>query len=240
MSDALSGLHILIAEDNAVMLAGLSDLLTARGARCACAESGEAAQKVFLAERPDFCIVDIMMEGMDGYQLCAAIRSESADIPILILSARRLPTDRIRGLEIGADDYMVKPFDPDELVARIRTIMRRSGGLRDSAQDEVLLANGLQFNDLLLIPDQMQAERNGAVISLTKREVRILQLLYINRGRVTSRDALLDFCWGADHLPNSRALDQAIAVLRRKIEADPLHPEIITTVRGGGYRFDAS
>jgi len=240
MKDVLSGLHILIAEDNAIMRAGLSELLTARGARCVCAASGEAAQDAFFSERPDFCVVDIMMEGMDGYQLCAAIRSESADIPILILSARRLPADRIRGLEIGADDYMMKPFDPEELVARIRTIMRRSSGLRMVDQDEVLRANGMQLLDLLLIPDQMQAERAGAVISLTKREVRILQLLYINRGRVTSRDALLDFCWGVDHLPNSRALDQAIAVLRKKIELDPLEPKIISTVRGGGYRFDTA
>ena len=240
MTRTLEGLDILIAEDDDVLREGLVQLLSRHGAHCVSAPSGQVAFEAYLNNKPDFCIVDIMMEGMDGYQFCAAIRSESGDMPILILSARRLPTDRIRGLEIGADDYMVKPFDPDELIARIRTIMRRSDRVRGSDHEDAMGATGLQFYDLMLYPDQMEAMRDGVAISMTKREVRMLQLLYINRGRVTSRDALLDFCWGLDHLPNSRALDQAIAVLRKKIEADPLKPVIIMTVRGGGYRFDAA
>ncbi|MGB0681428.1 MAG: response regulator transcription factor [Magnetovibrionaceae bacterium] len=226
---ALTGRTILIAEDNETLRGGLVGLLKDQGATTLEAEDGGQALDLFRDHRPDLCLIDIMMEQMDGFQLCAAIRAECADRPIIVLSARRDPSDRVMGLELGADDYMVKPFDPQELIARIRAVLRRQRGPE--------AVSALQMDDLLVEPVDLRARRDGAVIELSRREVKILQLLFMRKGRATSRDDLLDFCWGVDHLPNSRVLDQAITVLRRKIERDPEKPRIIQTVRGAGYRF---
>ena len=238
MSNVLKDIRILIAEDNTVMREGLTQLLASHGASCIQAATGQSAYDVYHKEKPDFCILDIMMEDFDGFQLCAAIRGENPEVPILFLSARRTPVDRITGLDIGADDYMVKPFDPNELVARIRSIMRRFSHHNLDRKFSAIVDGCLIMGDLLVFPGQMKAERAGVEIALTKREIRILQLLFIKRDQVTTRDALLDFCWGLDHLPNSRVLDQAVAALRKKIEVDPTDPKIILTIRGGGYRFD--
>lgn len=232
MIDPLDGLKMLIAEDNSALRQGLVRLFGGYGASCIEVEDGFQALEAFRSSEIDFCLVDVTMEGFSGLELCAQIRSEAPGMPVLILSARREPADRIKGLEIGADDYVIKPFDSDELVARVRTIMRRS----TLKQANAPLA-WIQMKDIQLCPERFCALRDGREIALSKREVRLLQLLFINANRVTTRDELIDFGWGADHAPNSRSLDQAIVVLRRKIERDPVNPAIIETVRGGGYKF---
>ncbi|MEO1281338.1 MAG: response regulator transcription factor [Pseudomonadota bacterium] len=232
MSDPLQGLKILIVDDNEVLRLGLSKLFSRAGAKCLLADDGTSGFESFKKEAPDFCIVDVMMEDMNGFELCASIRSERATTPIIMLSARREPVDRIRGLEIGADDYLAKPFDPDELLARVRTVLRRVSKSEGPSNSDWFAMAGTD-----VYPNRLEAVRGDKRISLTLRELRILQLLFINANRITSRNELLDFAWGIDYEPNSRALDQAMAVLRKKIEENPAKPQLIQTVRGGGYVF---
>jgi len=236
MATSLEGLKFLVVDDNAVLRSGLVKLFSREGALCLEAEDGAGGLQAFRENQPDFCVVDIMMEAMDGFQLCAAIRELRPDTPVIILSARREPRDRIRGLELGADDYLVKPFSPEELMARVRNVLKRL----PVSSGSTAMARRFRLGALEVDPERLEAWPSGAggrKIVLTRREVRILQLLFMREGRVVSRDELLDFAWGREYTPASRALDQAVAVLRKKIEADPARPAIIRTVRGGGYRY---
>ncbi|MEO1294011.1 MAG: response regulator transcription factor, partial [Pseudomonadota bacterium] len=164
------------------------------------------------------------------------IRETDPTAQILLLSARGETQDRVLGIEFGADDYLAKPFDPRELVARVGAMARRSGAAPQSeASMEIAM-----MDDLKLEPATLRAWRGDTRIDLTAREVDLLVLLHQNAGRALSRDEIFDVCWGRGHLPESRALDQYVSALRRKIEHDPAAPRIISTVRGVGYRYDPS
>lgn len=191
-----------------------------------------SAVAAFAAHRPDFCILDVSMPKMDGFEVCRRIRARNAFVPVLFLTARNEEIDRVLGLELGADDYMGKPFGAQELVARVKAILRRTGST-PSAPDQPFT-----MGDLEIDPEALRARRQGVVLQLTTREVAVLKTLYDRAGRVVSRDQLYDSCWGHGHFPNSRALDQFVSVLRRKVEIDPSHPRIVVTVHGAGYRFD--
>ncbi len=224
-------MRVLIAEDNAALRQGLSALLTAEGYLCQTAADGMTARDLFDAAPFPLVVLDVVMPGMDGLRLCRHIRAREPATQILILSARGEPFDKATGLELGADDYMAKPFDPAELLARVAAMARRAGQAQNT---EAPFAMG----DLLVEPARLCARRGGAEIALTPREVAILRLLYTEAGRPVSRDRLFDECWGRDYFPNSRALDQYISALRPRIEADPAAPAIIGTVRGVGYRYN--
>ncbi len=228
---------LLIAEDDAHLLGGLLELLTRAGFECVGAPNGERALAAFREKGPALCLLDVLMPGLDGLSLCREIRAIDAHVPILLLSARDAEIDRVIGLEIGADDYIVKPFGPLELVARIKVALRRRG-------NNVVgpLAAGEQFTmgDLRIDASALRAFRGGQFIDLSRREVRLLQILFERSGRPVPRNELLDLAWGPNFMPDSRALDQYISSLRRKIERDPARPRIIQTVHGVGYRYDAN
>jgi DNA-binding response OmpR family regulator len=234
---------ILIAEDDSNLRAGLVDLLALEGLTCVVAEDGEAAWTAFVEEAPALCLFDVMMPRLDGLDLCRRIRARDARTPILLLSARGAEIDRVIGLEIGADDYISKPFAARELVARIKAALRRAKVAQVTAQaqeTEVPTAppGRLRMGDLEIDPSALRAFRGGQSIDLAPRELAILQALLERKGKAVTRDELFDLAWGRDYMPNSRALDQYVSSLRRKIELDPARPRIVSTVHGVGYRYD--
>jgi len=224
-------MKILIADDDPITLDTLQACLAAEGYATVLARNGREALDAWRRERPDLCCLDIMMPGLDGYEVCRAIRKEDPRLPILFLSAKSEEIDVVVGLKLGADDFIRKPFGKHELVARIATALRRA--------QTASAAPGPTFTltDLTVYPQELRAERNGRSIDLSPREIAILQLLHRQAGQVVTRDMLLNECWGVDYFPESRTLDQHISKLRKRIERDPDHPDLIETVRGLGYRF---
>ena len=222
---------ILIAEDDANLRSGLAELLHLEGYETVTAESGATAVTMFAETKPDFCILDVNMPEQDGFEACKQIRENNPHVPILFLTARNEEIDRVLGFGLGADDYMGKPFSSQELIARIKAIHRRTGAAK--TKDETFV-----MGDLKIDPQAQRAYRKETAIGLSPRDIAVLKLLHAHSGLVVSRDQLYDHCWGQEHFPNSRALDQFISTLRRKIEADPATPRIIATVHGAGYRYD--
>lgn len=219
---------ILIAEDDPLTLDALATCIESEGFAALRAPDGRHALDLWRKEKPDLLCLDIMMPGTDGYEVCRRVRASDRAVPILFLSAKNQEIDVVAGLDLGADDFIRKPFTRREVMARIRAALRRSAPRDD--------AGHFRFGDLTIRPRALMAERDGEGIDLTPREVSILQLLHDHRGEAVSRDALLDSCWGRDYFPDSRTLDQHIFLLRKKIESDPAAPSLIHTVRGIGYR----
>jgi two-component system, OmpR family, alkaline phosphatase synthesis response regulator PhoP len=228
-------MKILIAEDDQYIREGLRDLLEAEGYRTVLAVDGAEAVTKYHEESPQLVLLDIMMPGKDGYTVCREIRGHSNQVPVIFLSAKSEEIDRVIGLELGADDYIMKPFGTREVVARIRAVTRRSL----ATQSPEGKARVLKLGDLEVYPAELRAKREENRIDLSLRDVSILELLHDNRGKVVDRNTLFDQCWGQTYLPNSRTLDQHISKLRKLIEKDPQNPEIILTVHGVGYRYDS-
>jgi DNA-binding response OmpR family regulator len=219
---------ILLAEDDPLTLDALAACIEDEGFRTLSAVDGKQALELWAEHRPQLLCLDIMMPGVDGFEVCRRVRATDPAVPILFLSAKNEEADVVVGLGLGADDFIRKPFTRAEVIARIRAALRR-----------VLPENGraFQMKNVTVRPDALSAERNGKMIELTRREVSMLELLHRHAGKPVSRDAFLDACWGLDYFPDSRTLDQHVLMLRKKIERDPARPEIIETVRGTGYRF---
>ncbi|RYD41515.1 MAG: response regulator transcription factor, partial [Verrucomicrobiaceae bacterium] len=192
------------------------------------AADGHEAIKLWRSGKPDLICLDIMMPGMDGYEVCRRVRGSDREVPILFLSAKNQEIDVVAGLDLGADDFIRKPFTRSEVMARVRAALRRSGARE--TKDHFTLG------DLTVRPASLLAMRDGQPVELTPREISILRLLHDHRGEPVTRDAFLDTCWGLDYFPDSRTLDQHIFLLRKKIESDPATPRIIQSVRGVGYR----
>ena len=226
-------MRILIAEDDANLRAGLVELLALEGIESLVAEDGEAAWRLFTEQAPSLCLFDVMMPKLDGLALCRRIRAANSATPILLLSARGAEIDRVVGLEVGADDYISKPFSARELVARIKAGLRRVKAVQAPEAGELF-----RMGDLVIDPRALRALRGEKTIDLAPRELAILQALLARRGKAVTRDELFDLAWGRGYMPNSRALDQYVSTLRRKIELDPARPRIIGTVHGVGYRYD--
>lgn len=232
-------MKVLIAEDDLNIRLGLCDLLEAEGYDCIEAADGEQAwtlynERIAGQPGPALVLLDIMMPKVDGYSLCRRIRQQDQQVPVMFITAKSEEIDQVLGLELGADDYIKKPFGSREVIARIHAVTRRCLARTAAApEQESFCMAGLQ-----VFPAQLRAERDSQVIDLSLRDLKILQLLYRNRGRVLSRDELFDECWGRRYLPNSRTLDQHISKLRKAVERDAQAPEIIVTVHGVGYRFD--
>ena len=193
------------------------------------AESGEAAIDIFRRHPSDVVLIDIMLPGIDGFELCRTIRRTS-DVPVVMVTARNDTHDIVAGLEAGADDYLTKPFAPKELSARIRALLRRT---RPSSTPHARISLG----DLAIVPDEGKVSRGGEEVHLTKTEFRLLCELADNPGKVFSREALLDKVWGYDYFGDGRLVDVHIRRLRTKVEADPANPRHVVTVRGLGYRL---
>ncbi len=228
-------MKILIAEDDAHTRAALVEILAAEGFEALAAGDGGEALRMFEAEHPELLCLDVMMPGVSGYDVCRQVRQVDPDIGIVFITAKSGEVDAVLGLELGADDFISKPFGRREVVARIRAVGRRLLGPRQARRDEV--PESFTMNDLKVVPEELRAYREGAVIDLGPRDVKILHLLWRQRGRVVSRDLFFDECWGFQYLPNSRTLDQHISQLRKRVERDPGQPRIIVTVHGVGYRY---
>jgi len=227
-------MKVLIAEDDPHTRAGLSEILEAEGYQVLTAEDGNDALRLFTRESPDFICLDIMMPGMSGYDVCREIRRSDPNIPVIFISAKSEEIDTVIGLELGGDDFIVKPFGVKEVVARIRAVTRRRFAAKQGASNP----SSFRLGDLEIFPSELRARRDGTPIELSLRDIKILTLLHENRGIVISRDTFFNKCWGLDHMPNSRTLDQHIAQLRKRIEIDAKNPAIVRTVHGVGYRYD--
>lgn len=227
-------MKILIAEDDDNTREALREVLTMEGFDVITASDGDQAMDFYRVEHPDFVCLDVMMPGMNGYDVCKQIRRTNEAVPILFLTAKSEEIDTVLGLELGADDYMTKPFGVKEITARIRAIMRRTAGRTQGGDEE----EDFQMDDLRVVPSELRAYRNGTEIQLSPRDLKVLNLLHRRRGKVVDRNTLADEVWGVDYFPESRALDQHISQLRKRVEKEPSQPRIIRTVHGAGYRFE--
>ncbi len=224
---------ILIAEDDDHTRDALREVLTMEGYQVVPAADGLQAVDFFRVENPDFVCLDVMMPGLNGYEVCKQIRKQDEKVPILFLTAKSEEIDTVLGLELGADDYMTKPFGVKEIIARIRAILRRTATRGGPKSDETFV-----MDDLRIVPEELRAYRDKVDMPLSPRDVKVLRLLFERRGKVVDRNTLADEVWGVDYFPESRALDQHISQLRKRIEKDPANPRIIRTVHGAGYRFE--
>lgn len=221
---------ILIADDNAQIVSILEEYSKKEGYRTLTAADGERALQLFRQEAPDVVLLDVMMPKLDGFAVCREIRRES-DTPVIMVTARGEDFERIMGLDIGADDYIVKPFSPGEVMARIRSVLRRMQRGGDSGH---VLEKGTLRVDL----GNYQATLNGEKINLTKKELELLWTLASSPGRAFSRESLLNQLWGYDYFGDSRTVDSHIKRLRQKLDAHPHPGWSIATIWGVGYRFE--
>jgi two-component system, OmpR family, alkaline phosphatase synthesis response regulator PhoP len=227
-------MRVLIAEDDATMRSGLIEILEGEGYDVVAATDGARALERWAEERADFVLLDIMMPERSGYDVCREIRRKDQGVPIVFLSAKNEEIDKVLGLELGADDFIMKPFGMRELVARVRAISRRC--YQRSAPNP---SAPFSIGGVAVVPAELRATLpDGAVVELSLREVSLLATFVARPGEVLDRDTLFAACWGVGKYPNSRTLDQHIAKLRKKIEHDRKAPAIIKTVRGVGYRYD--
>lgn len=222
--------RILIVEDERPMRVALADALSAEGYRVLSAEDGEAGLRRALEEQPDLLLLDVMMPKLDGFAVCAELRRLKFTPPILFLTAKGMVRDRVEGLDAGADDYLVKPFSTQELLARVRAILRRSR--RDAASPAELVLGPVRIHFVT-----QAASHSGTPLHLTAREFSMLRLLAEHPGQPVSRERFLDLVWGYTAFPTTRTVDNHIASLRAKIEEDPAQPRFIQTVHGIGYRL---
>ena len=223
------GTRILTVEDDERIRTAVRMALEDEGWDVEESESGEQALEAFAVDPSDVVLIDLMLPGIDGFELCRSIRRTS-DVPILMVTARADTHDVVAGLEAGADDYVTKPFQPKELSARIRALLRR-------ARSTEPMRTRLRFGDLEIIPDDGVVRRGTEEIHLTKTEFRLLCELAASSGRVFSREQLLDRIWGYDYFGDGRLVDVHIRRLRTKVELDPAHPQHVVTVRGLGYKL---
>lgn len=221
--------RILVVEDDPAILRGLVDNLKFEEFEVLTASDGEAAYRILKAERPDVVILDLMLPRMSGYEVCRKVRSEGIRIPILMLSARGEEADRVLGLDLGADDYMSKPFSVRELIARVRALIRRTQ--QPSAPEE------LRFADVVVDFLRYEATAFGKRVPMTRKEFAVLRALVARAGEVVTRDILLREVWGYDVMPTTRTVDNHIALLRSKLEQEPSAPRHLVTVHGIGYRW---
>jgi two-component system alkaline phosphatase synthesis response regulator PhoP len=226
---------ILVVDDEESIVKLVSFNLNQEGFQTITAGDGHEAWKIVKAEKPDLIILDVMLPGMDGFALCRLIRQEGMVTPILMLTARDEEIDKVLGLEMGADDYLTKPFSPRELVARVRAILRRTREKEAQAQGEP--GERLDFGPLEISPGSYEAKLNGELLTLTPKEFELLLLLSRSAGIVLNREYILQKLWGYDFYGDTRVVDVHISHLREKIEPEPSRPHYIKTVRGVGYKF---
>jgi DNA-binding response OmpR family regulator len=220
--------RILIIEDEPALRRGLKDNFETEGYEVRAAHDGEAGLEAMLQEPPDLLLLDLMLPKVNGYDICRAARSRQLDFPIIMLTARGQEDDIVRGLELGADDYVTKPFSIRELLARVKALLRRGGGG----------ASEYRFGQCRLDLTAHKLYREEAEVPLTAKEFRLLEFFLKRAGRALTRDSILDAVWGQEVLVTDRSVDRCVTTLRAKIEADPHKPALIQTIRDIGYRFE--
>jgi len=224
--------RILIIEDETSMRRALTDLLSAEGYRVLTAADGETGLQRALEEKPDLILLDVMLPRLDGFAVCAELRRLSRAVPVLMLTAKGQIEDRVTGLDAGADDYLVKPFSTEELLARVRALLRRF-------QRHGKAAERFRLGEIEIDLARQTARRGKKPLHLTAREFAMLRLLAEAEGEPVTRERFLDVVWGYTAFPTTRTVDNHIAGLRSKIEPNPDDPRWITTVHGVGYRLEA-
>ncbi len=229
---------VLVVEDEPALQETLEYNLQRQGYAVVKAADGLAALDVARRERPDLIVLDVMLPGIDGFEVCRVLRQEMS-VPIIMLTARTEEVDRVVGLEVGADDYIVKPFSMRELLARIKAQLRRVRLIREEMSGpEEAAGQKLVFGDLTIDMARREVQRNGEVLRLKPKEYDLLLFLARHRGAVVSRDLILERVWGWDYDGGTRTVDVHLYWLREKIEPDPANPTRLITVRGIGYRFE--
>jgi DNA-binding response OmpR family regulator len=235
---------VLIVEDEPILLETLEYNLARQGYQVSTAADGLAALEVARQERPDVIVLDVMLPGIDGFEVCRILRREMS-VPILMLTARADEVDKIVGLEVGADDYLTKPFSMRELLARVKALLRRVRLIREelATEDDKPLSGrprgeALTCGDLIIDLSRREVTRQGEPLRLKPKEYELLVCLARNQGTVLSRDLILERVWGWDYDGGTRTVDVHVRWLREKIEPQPADPSRIVTVRGIGYRFE--
>lgn len=225
----MSPATVLIIEDDATLLRGLGDNFRAQGYEVRTAADGVQGLEAAVTEPADLILLDIMLPKMNGYEICREVRRREMDSTIIMLTAKGQEDDIVRGLELGADDYVTKPFSIRELLARAKAFLRR----RDGEKSDTFC-----FDDCELDLAAHQLRRNGAVVELTTKEYRLLEYFVSRPGRALTRHDILDAVWGSSVIVTTRSVDRCVTTLRAKIEADPRTPARIITIRDIGYRFE--
>ena len=222
--------RILIVEDDPAILRGLADNLKYESHEVLTAMDGEAGYRLVREQNPDLVILDLMLPKLSGYELCRKVRGEGSTIPILILTARGEEGDRVLGLDLGADDYVTKPFSVRELLARVRALLRRT-------QPTKTLPDELRFDDVAVDFRRYEARKADKPLEMTRKEFGVLRMLAARPGEVVTRDELLNEVWGYENYPTTRTVDNHIAMLRAKLEHNPDEPRHLLTVHGVGYKL---
>jgi len=232
----MAGESILVVEDEVNIAKLLTMYLEKDGYRVTVARDGQQGLERFERDHPDMVILDILLPKMDGLEVCRRIRRQSF-VPLLMLTAKRDETDKIVGLELGADDYMTKPFSPREMVTRVRAILRRA---KQSSIAPAGIDGTMAFDDLLIDVPRHEVRVGSRLVALTAKEFDLLRTLAGSPGKVFSRDALLNQVWGYDYYGDARTVDVHVGTLRKKVEVQPSAPRWIKTVWGIGYKFEHS
>ncbi|MDQ3710452.1 MAG: response regulator transcription factor [Actinomycetota bacterium] len=222
---------ILVVEDEPSLVDALEYGLATEGFDVVTSSDGEESLRLFDRERPDLVLLDVMLPGIPGTEVCKRIRLASA-VPIIMLTARDSEIDKVVGLELGADDYVTKPFSMRELTARVRAVLRRG-----SESDLPDVSAPLEMRGVRMDPERYEVSARGEPVELPPKEFALLELLLRNAGRVMTRDLIIDRVWGGDYVGDTKTLDVHIKRLRSRLEEDPREPSLIVTVRGVGYKF---
>jgi DNA-binding response OmpR family regulator len=222
--------RILVIEDDPAILRGLADNLKFESHEVLTASDGEDGYRLLREKKPDLIILDLMLPKLSGYELCRKVRGEGLTTPILMLTARGEEADRVLGLDLGADDYVTKPFSVRELLARVRALLRR-------ANPPQSLPDESRFDDVVINFRSYEARKGEKPIEMTRKEFGVLRLLAARAGEVVTRDDLLNEVWGYENYPTTRTVDNHISLLRAKLEPDPSAPRHLLTVHGVGYKF---
>lgn len=227
---------VLVVDDEENIVQLIKHNLEKENYHVIAAHDGPSGLAMAIKNIPDVIILDIMLPGKDGLEICRLLKAgeKTSGIPIIFLSAKSEEIDRILGLEMGADDYVTKPFSPRELVSRVKVCIRRKEyltGRNETHRKEI------RIGDILIRPERYKAELNGKTLNLSPKEFELLEVLASNAGRILTRELLLEKIWGYFDIKETRTVDVHIRYLRQKIEKDPANPEFIETVRGYGYRF---
>jgi DNA-binding response OmpR family regulator len=222
--------RILVVEDDAAILRGLRDNLAAESHEVITASDGAEGYRLSCEGRPDLILLDLMLPKMSGYEICRKLRAGGSRVPILMLTARGEEADRVLGLDLGADDYLTKPFSVRELLARVRALLRRT-------EPHGAPLDQLSFDDVVVNFSQFEARKNGKPVEMTPKEFGVLRYLATRPGNVVGRQELLEEVWGYENYPTTRTVDNHIASLRAKFEREPAEPRHLLTVHGVGYKF---
>jgi DNA-binding response OmpR family regulator len=222
--------RILVVEDDPAILRGLADNLKFESYEVLTATDGETGYRLLREKKPDLIILDLMLPKLSGYEVCRKVRSEGLTTPILMLTARGEEADRVLGLDLGADDYVSKPFSVRELLARVRALLRRAHPPRP-------LPDELRFDNVVVNFRSYEARKDDRNLEMTRKEFGVLRLLAARTGEVVTRDDLLNEVWGYENYPTTRTVDNHISLLRAKLERDPSEPRHLLTVHGVGYKF---